>query len=219
MLATIPAPFHLFFILAVAWFGSLLGTGIALVWLRRLVVMDTPSARSNHAVPVPRGGGVAMVAAALLSWGYYGADMHVILAASALAAVSFADDLRGLPVRLRLAAQLAAVAVTVPSLSVHIFPASVPPVAEWVLIALAWIWFINLTNFMDGIDGITSMQTITVCLGICLVAMAGHAVPVPCIAYASTLAAAVLGFYWFNRHPAPGFMGEVGSITLGFLRF
>jgi UDP-N-acetylmuramyl pentapeptide phosphotransferase/UDP-N-acetylglucosamine-1-phosphate transferase len=89
---------------------------------------------------------------------------------------------------------------------------------EQAVIVLCWLWFINLTNFMDGIDGITCMQVIVMCVGICLISLL-FPLPHALTTQASILAAAALGFFWFNRHPAKLFMGDVGSITLGFLMF
>lgn len=192
---------------------------MALALLRRFAVMDTPNARSNHKVPVPRGGGVAMVVSALLVLACYGVDRHVIMAAALLAAVSLADDIKGLPVHWRLSVQLIAVLFALSGLHVRLFPGLMPELIEWGIIIAGWIWFINLTNFMDGIDGITSMQTISVMVGICLLVSVEPTLPAWLAASAGIIAAATLGFYWFNRMPAKLFMGDVGSVTLGFLTF
>lgn len=202
-----------------AWLISFAGTALALSWLRKLSVMDMPNARSNHKTPVPRGGGVAMVVSALLVLACYGVDRHVIMAAALLAVVSLADDIKGLPAHWRLVAQLAAVVLALSGLHIRLFPGFVPEFTEWGIIIVGWVWFINLTNFLDGIDGITSMQTIAVMVGICLLASVEPSLPSWLAASAGIIAAATLGFYWFNRHPARLFMGDVGSVTLGFLTF
>lgn len=203
-----------------AWLFSLGGTAVALAMLRQYAVMDNPNARSNHKAPVPRGGGIAMIIVALLFLACYGVDIRIILAATLLAAISFADDLRGVPAYLRFGIQALAAIIAVPALHGRALSPQVPLLIEQAITVLCWIWFINLNNFMDGIDGISSMQAIMVAVGICFIAAAAHTLlPLPLVMEASIVAAATLGFFWFNRHPAKLFMGDVGSITLGFLVF
>jgi UDP-N-acetylmuramyl pentapeptide phosphotransferase/UDP-N-acetylglucosamine-1-phosphate transferase len=179
--------------------------------------MDIPNVRSNHKAPIPRGGGIAMIGAALI--GLLVADMPVTVAAAALllAAVSFADDLRGLPVGVRLLVQLAAVALVLSQMQGRVLPEAVPLALERLGEALLWIWFINLTNFMDGIDGISAMQAIMVSAGICLIHFFRPWIPASLATAAGVMAASAYGFYLFNRNPAKIFMGDAGSIPLGFL--
>lgn len=205
--------FHPLFIAALSGLVSYFGTKKLLPVLKRHV-LDMPNARSNHKEPVPRGGGIAMIGAALLGFLFLGMPLLLILAALLLAYVSFADDRGGLPVRTRLAAQLVAVA-----LGIHVLPGPVfgafPGAVEWILVALGWLWFINLTNFMDGIDGISAMQAIMVSAGIALIAWTWHMPAYEGAAF--VMMASAWGFYRFNRSPAKLFMGDVGSVPLGFL--
>ncbi len=199
-----------------AWFFSLAGTAVAIPMLKRAQVLDMPSARSNHAAPTPRGGGAAMVLSALLFCVAAGLSLAVALAAALLAAVSFADDLRPLPASVRLLAQALAVTGALYASPPHMLQ-GLPASLEVILVALAWIWYMNLTNFMDGIDGITAVETMSVGLGIALLGVAKPELP-PVLAHAAlVIAAAAFGFYAFNRAPAKVFMGDVGSVTLGFL--
>jgi UDP-N-acetylmuramyl pentapeptide phosphotransferase/UDP-N-acetylglucosamine-1-phosphate transferase len=185
----------------------LLKTGLA--W--RLAT-DIPNDRSLHVRPTPRVGGwgivpvavVAMLLAAPSLW-------FAALATAFLAAVSQVDDRRGLPARVRFAAHVAAVAALV-----VLFPAAAP---WWLLAALAFlmIWLVNLYNFMDGADGLAG--------GMALFGFAGYAAaallsdhPMPELALASlAVAGAALGFLFFNFHPARIFLGDAGSISLGYL--
>lgn len=201
------------------WLFSLAGTALALSMLRQYAVMDNPNARSNHTIPVPRGGGIAMILFALMFLAASNVPVCIILAAVLLATISFVDDLRGVKVYIRFGVQFIAVIVAMPALKGHLFPYYIPHIAEQIFIALFWIWFINLNNFMDGIDGISSMQAIITSAGICLLVSLHKTLPPTLAIHASIIAAAVLGFFWFNRHPAKLFMGDVGSITLGFLIF
>jgi UDP-N-acetylmuramyl pentapeptide phosphotransferase/UDP-N-acetylglucosamine-1-phosphate transferase len=135
-----------------------------------------------------------------------------------LAFVSWIDDIRGLPAFVRLAAQAVCVAVSLYLLPLPL-PAvldTLPPVAQYLIIGLAWLWFINLYNFMDGIDGITGVETLTITLGTAAVLGAANGGQT-LIAPALVIAAAMPGFLKWNWPPAKIFMGDVGSVTLGYL--
>lgn len=196
---------------------SALGTWVLLPLLKRRLP-DIPNARSNHKTTVPRGGGIAMIAAALLGMGLADVPVMIIAVAVLLASVSLLDDFKGLPPALRLLVQFLAVGIAISALPGRIFPDFIPLGAEWALVALCWIWFINLTNFMDGIDGISAMQAVMVCAGIVLMhAFKPWDLPSSLAVQAAILAACAYGFYLFNKQPARIFMGDVGSISLGFL--
>jgi UDP-N-acetylmuramyl pentapeptide phosphotransferase/UDP-N-acetylglucosamine-1-phosphate transferase len=190
---------------AILW--SLLRTGMA--W--RLAV-DIPNDRSLHVTPTPRVGGwgvvpVAVVAVLLLAPSLW----FAALGTAFLAGVSQVDDRRGLPARVRFAAH----SITVAGLVV-LFPANAP---WYVLVILAFlqIWLVNLYNFMDGADGLAG--------GMALFGFAGYAAgallgdhPVAQLAWSSAaISGAALGFLVFNFHPARIFLGDAGSISLGFL--
>jgi UDP-N-acetylmuramyl pentapeptide phosphotransferase/UDP-N-acetylglucosamine-1-phosphate transferase len=92
----------------------------------------------------------------------------------------------------------------------------VPLIVERVVLGAAWVWFINLYNFMDGIDGIAGSEGIAVAAGyVAVLAAAPDAAPA--IDLALIIAAACAGYLVWNWHPARVFMGDAGSIALGFL--
>lgn len=170
--------------------------------------LDLPNERSLHARPVPRGGGVGIVCglcAALLASDGLGL---VVALAVGLAVLSLADDWRSLPALVRLAGHLAAAVVFC------LVESSFPP-AVMVFVILAVCWMTNLYNFMDGADGLAGgMAAIgfgTYAIAASLVGETDLAVACACIA------AAAAAFLWFNFYPAKIFMGDVGSIPLGFL--
>jgi UDP-N-acetylmuramyl pentapeptide phosphotransferase/UDP-N-acetylglucosamine-1-phosphate transferase len=176
-----------------------------------------------HAVPVPVGAGVAIVAVALWLWplsqGSALRSESIMLGAAlaGLAALSWADDRHGLSPGVRLSAQVLAIAVLVTSLEpqMRALPA-LPLVIERVLLGLAWLWFVNLFNFMDGIDGLAGSEAIAVAAGyLAIAALVGHAGPL--FELALIAAAATTGYLLWNWHPARVFMGDAGSIPLGFL--
>jgi UDP-N-acetylmuramyl pentapeptide phosphotransferase/UDP-N-acetylglucosamine-1-phosphate transferase len=135
-----------------------------------------------------------------------------------LAAVSWRDDRASLPVTIRLATQIVAVGlglVAMPSSGLA-FQGYLPPAVETALIALAWLWFINLFNFMDGIDGLSGVETLSIGIGACLLLIA-ISLSAPVAILAAAMGGAALGFLFWNWSPAKLFMGDVGSIPLGFI--
>lgn len=209
--------------LAVAWAA----TGWVTRWLAGRAILDHPNARSSHSRPTPRGGGLGLLAGLAVGWAgtlllLPGADPRAtgvtLAGAAVLAAVSFVDDLRGLPVALRLAVQVAAVAAALATLpaDARVLPGALPLAVDRLATGLAWLWFINLFNFMDGIDGIAGVESLSIALGLTVVARCfGGFGDLGALAIA--LAGASLGFLSWNWHPAKLFLGDVGSQALGFL--
>lgn len=209
---------------ALVFVASFAGTGLILRFLRDRAILDHPNERSSHALPTPKGAGLAIVpivAAAWLGAGWMAPAAHaglIVGCALALAALSWLDDLRELSPLLRLAGQAAAIAVV---LAVAPLPGPVfgGLLAGWLDLAAAgllWLWFVNLFNFMDGIDGIAAVETAALGIGVVLVAAVARLSPaffVPGLA----LACAAIGFLKWNWHPAKIFLGDVGSVPLGFL--
>ena len=206
-----------------AWLGTSLGTGQVLKLLRRRAILDNPKERSSHDRATPRGGGLAVVASVIVVWSAGAVALAedwgvaaVVLAVLPLAAVSWLDDLRGLPVAFRFAAQAAAVAAGVAVLPGLLFQGLVPPALDHLLVGLGWLWFVNLFNFMDGIDGISGVEAAAVGGGIGIVALVAGWRPDMAF-HGLTLAAAAVGFLRWNWHPARIFLGDVGSVPLGYL--
>jgi UDP-N-acetylmuramyl pentapeptide phosphotransferase/UDP-N-acetylglucosamine-1-phosphate transferase len=210
-----------------AFLVACLGTRALVGVLTRRAVLDRPNERSSHAVPVPRGGGIAVMAGVAAAWVWLAATtlpsadvvpwLTPLAAALALAALSFADDLRDLGAGLRLGVQALAVAVGLWALDGRGALAAVAP--AWIdlpLTALGWLWFVNLYNFMDGIDGITGTETVSLGVGLAGLAALGLAPP-SVTGPAVALAAAAVGFLVWNWHPARIFLGDVGSVPLGYL--
>lgn len=211
--------------LIAAFVGSLLATRALIGILTRRNIVDAPNHRSSHTVTTPRGGGiapVAVIAAGLICTGLIGQQDSAWLvpvgAIVLLAAISFIDDFVSLSPLLRLVVHLAVISgvlFIVPGAD-HILPAPIPGLVTLALVAVAWLWFVNLYNFMDGIDGILSVETVFVCLGIWgvrhVAGIDGDAFPT-----ALLVAAAVAGFAVWNWHPARIFAGDVGSVPLGFV--
>lgn len=209
--------------------------GITLtVWVRRLLIrqglFDEPNTRSLHADPVPRGGGLAilaivipsMIATALIQHDilrYAGLIMGVLV----LAFISWLDDRQsnkgGAGVIMRLSLHLFAAclgSLAFPSQET-LFGGALPFELDRALMIVGWVWFMNLYNFMDGIDGITCSETISLATGACVVmaAIGHHDMFLSVLSL--ILAGVCLGFLALNWYPAKIFMGDIGSVPLGFL--
>ena len=183
-----------------------------LAWLLRrgkYLPMDHPNARSLHVKPTPRIGGLGVMAGVFVAavWLPNADLLPVVLAALVLAAVSMLDDVRGLPVALRFMAHFVAAAACLFAIGLTGW--------TWLLGTLIVVWMTNLYNFMDGSDGLAgSMAAIgfgTLSVGAWLGAASELAT------FCAAIAAAALAFLRFNFPPARVFMGDVGSIPLGFL--
>lgn len=209
-------------IAAIVFLASVGGTRLVLAWLRHRAILDHPNERSSHALPTPRGGGIAVVGVLVVAWALFGPPCAKIAAGLALvlAVLSWIDDIKtgGLSPLVRLTAQFVAVAAALvlwPDRGL-VFAGLLPPVADAVLAGLLWIWFINAFNFMDGIDGISGIEITAVGLGAVLVTGISGINGANAL-FGATLAAAALGFLVWNWHPAKVFLGDVGSVPLGFL--
>jgi UDP-N-acetylmuramyl pentapeptide phosphotransferase/UDP-N-acetylglucosamine-1-phosphate transferase len=209
---------------ALAFGASMAATGLVLAQLRRRAILDHPNQRSSHSTPTPRGGGLAVMAVIVLVAGgvaLSSADwpaMIVLGAAGILSAISWWDDLKDLPAATRLTAQALAVAIGLGVMGDDLIIAQglLPPWLDHAMAALLWLWFINLFNFMDGIDGISGVEAISIAAGLWLVAqMSGASGNLD--SYALVAGSASLGFLYWNWPPARIFLGDVGSIGLGFV--
>ncbi|CAB3776412.1 putative undecaprenyl-phosphate N-acetylglucosaminyl 1-phosphate transferase [Paraburkholderia caffeinitolerans] len=192
---------------SVAILRFLLATGLA--W--RLAT-DIPNDRSLHSKPVPRVGGWAIVPVVCVSiWIVAPGLWLAAVLALALAVLSQIDDRRGLPARVRFAAHIAAATVFVAAT-----PGAVP---VWVLFVLGilLVWLVNLYNFMDGSDGLAGGMALFGFSGYALAAGFGPHPDTQLALAATAVAAAAAGFLFLNFHPARVFLGDAGSIPLGFL--
>lgn len=194
-----------------------------------LGLVQVPVARSSHVKPTPTGGGVGIVLAALLAAlalsGETSKDLMLLALAFIIAVVGFIDDRHPLPARLRLAIQAGAVAGALlliqPTAAVTSGTGVVLQLAAAVLLLISGIWWINLFNFMDGIDGIASQQAITMMISAMLLSILQDSGATLDWTWwmMAVVATATLGFLVFNWPPAKIFMGDAGSTFLGFIIF
>ncbi|WCD82156.1 MraY family glycosyltransferase [Pseudomonas sp. TUM22785] len=206
---------------------------VLLTWLLRVYaisrkIIDVPNSRSSHSIPTPRGGGVAIVISFIFSlltislFEYVPASLVVSLVGSGLlvAAIGFLDDLGHIAARWRLLGHFLSAFWILYWLngfsSIVLFGSEVQ--LGWsgvVLASIYLVWMLNLYNFMDGIDGIASIESICVCLGGAIIfliskeSFSGFAVVVMALSFS------VMGFLVWNFPPARIFMGDAGSGFLG----
>ena len=185
-----------------------------------------PNARSSHRLPTPQGAGIAVIAATLAVAGAIiagvdtsGAQFPIAIFGTTLfmAVVGFADDLRSMPVVTRLALQAAAVAAILLAAPADL--RIVPAVPLWIergLLLLAGLWFVNLVNFMDGLDWMTVAEVVPITAAMIVLGLTGEFPQSPSI-LAAALLGALIGFAPFNRPVATIFLGDVGSLPIGLL--
>jgi UDP-N-acetylmuramyl pentapeptide phosphotransferase/UDP-N-acetylglucosamine-1-phosphate transferase len=196
-------------------------------WLKRYALAK-PNARSSHRTPTPQGGGIAVIvataAAVGVALGFFlpGAALdppllRIIAAAVVMACVGATDDIRPLPAGLRLLLQTAIVAYLLYTLPDQL---RVLPVLPWwverLLLLIGGLWFVNLVNFMDGIDWMTVAEAIPLTAALLLLGLMG-ALPPDATILALALGGAIIGFAYFNRPIAKVFLGDVGSLPIGLM--
>jgi len=210
------------FVFAASWAA----TWAMMHWLVRRTILDHPVERSSHKAPVPKGGGVAVIAVLLAGWVWLAANgmappetLLVSALAFALAALSWLNDVTDLPAAVRLAVHLLIASVGLLALPDrgHVFQGLLPFPLDEAATVVTWVWFLNLFNFMDGIDGITAIEAGTIGGGLAAIGALSDALPIGQFAMAVVVAAAALGFLPWNWHPSRVFLGDVGSVPLGFV--
>jgi UDP-N-acetylmuramyl pentapeptide phosphotransferase/UDP-N-acetylglucosamine-1-phosphate transferase len=182
-----------------------------------------PNARSSHCVPTPQGGGIAVIAATLSAAGAGDGLMNLTIPAVVfgatlfIALIGFADDIKSIPVLPRLLLQAAAVGTILYAApaDLRIVPAC-PLAVERGLLLLAGLWFVNLVNFMDGLDLMTVSEVVPTTAAMIALGSLGE-FPAPATIIAAALCGAMVGFAPFNRPVARVFLGDVGSLPIGLL--
>lgn len=204
---------------------------LLILLLRPLLIrhaLAQPNARSSHKVPTPQGGGIAVIGAAfaaILAAAVVVPPLRAVLpdlgpvmaSAVLLAVLGGADDIRPLGVVLRLIVQLIAVGTVVATLPGELHAVGLLP--DWAqrgLLVVAGMWFVNLVNFMDGIDLMTAAEVVPVSAAMIVMGALG-ALAADGVMIAAALLGAMIGFCPFNRPVARLFLGDVGSLPVGLL--
>ena len=211
--------------MGLAWGIALLAPA-ALTWLAIALLLrsrsavhltDQPNERSLHTVPTPRVGGLGVVVGALPLAAFFADPPILVLlsCAALLALVSLADDVRSLPIQVRLPAHVAAATVAILAIAAPSMARPGLGAVESALAIVALVWMTNLFNFMDGSDGLAGGMA-TMGFGALALGAAGAgqtALALTC----AVIASASAGFLVHNFPPARAFLGDAGSVPLGFL--
>ncbi|BBJ32316.1 UDP-phosphate alpha-N-acetylglucosaminyltransferase [Rickettsia asiatica] len=213
-----------------SFIATTLLTRILITCLSYLGVVDIPDKRRSHNKIVPRGGGLAIVLVAIISlyifelWttGTTFISEKLVPLLFAISAISFLDDLRSLPIVIRLLVHLIC-----SSLAVYFFlpftsfgDHGLSLYLIFALFTVALTGFINIYNFMDGIDGMSCIESIhlaSTMLILCFLQFSAINNPYFIASVNVIILGCSCGFLIFNWHPAKIFLGDVGSISLGFL--
>jgi UDP-N-acetylmuramyl pentapeptide phosphotransferase/UDP-N-acetylglucosamine-1-phosphate transferase len=211
----------LFFLAIVA--AAMLSAGLTSA-IRPLLLkhaLAKPNARSSHRIPTPQGAGIAVIAATLVVAAAVMSCANIPIAVFGatlfIAVVGFADDLKSIPVVTRLLLQAVAVGAIVFAAPEDVRIVSACPL--WIergLILLAGLWFVNLVNFMDGLDWMTVAEVVPVTAALVVLGLLGE-FPLSPVIVAAALCGAMIGFAPFNRPVAKIFLGDVGSLPIGLL--
>jgi UDP-N-acetylmuramyl pentapeptide phosphotransferase/UDP-N-acetylglucosamine-1-phosphate transferase len=214
------------FLASSAFIAAAAATGGLTQLLSKGGILAHPSSRGSHQVPTPVGGGIAIYVVLVTAWGAIALTEPaapdemgwILLCSLALAIPSWMDDLTGLPWVPRLILQIvtASIGTILLNAPLPVFQGLLPYALDLPATVFLWVGFVNLFNFTDGIDGNAGTKATALGVGMFLLALLG-AIPVVLGELGLTAAAAAAGFLLWNWHPARIFMGDVGSVPLGFL--
>ena len=212
--------------LAVSLAASWWGTGRIRHFALARSLLDVPNERSSHSIPTPRGGGSAVVSVVLagivlgaaVGWVQGVVAIALVPSGAAVALVSWRDDWGRVRQSLRFVVHIAAAAWVTYWIGPVEFPEAAMP---WlgalgpIVTVLGIAWMTNLFNFMDGIDGLAAGEALTV--GLAAVVLCWRAGDSELMWLLALVAAAAAGFLPWNWAPARIFLGDVGSVFLGFV--
>jgi UDP-N-acetylmuramyl pentapeptide phosphotransferase/UDP-N-acetylglucosamine-1-phosphate transferase len=216
----------------VIWLGALAASALlilALMPVFRNFALAVPTDRSSHRAPTPQWGGLAIssavlgvTAVAVLASGVFDGGprsdvLLVLLAALIMVLLGAVDDHYDLGAPGKFAVQALAIAVMLTAVpdNLRALP-FIPAWLEHTALFVGALWFVNLVNFMDGIDWMMVAEVVPITLGVAIIGAIGP-LPSEALVVALALNGAVLGFAPFNRPLARLFMGDMGSLPIGLL--
>jgi UDP-N-acetylmuramyl pentapeptide phosphotransferase/UDP-N-acetylglucosamine-1-phosphate transferase len=212
----------LYFALLGVFLFILVGTKYLISYLVQSNMLDVSNNRSNHITPTPRGGGILIIISILLGSmiaGIMNIELITMLfSALFLSIVGFVDDRFNLPISIRFVCQIFVALVFISNIPAEIlvFKNYLPLYFEKLLMTIALIWFMNCFNFMDGIDGIASSEAAYIALSIFILSFF-VSMKLELKHLCLIVAIANLAFLRWNWHHAKIFMGDSGSVPLGFV--
>lgn len=224
-------PMSIFAQLSIILLAAAMISAVLIMFLRPVLTryaLARPNARSSHAEPTPQGGGIAVIAATILivmgtvvlTPGLINDPRQLaimLIAVAGLAVVGVTDDVRPIEALPRLVLQAIAIGVVIAALPAEL---RVLPLMPWwierLLLLVGGLWFVNLVNFMDGIDWMTVAEVVPITATLAAFGLAG-ALPHDAMIVSLALCGTMIGFAPFNRPVARLFLGDVGSLPIGLL--
>jgi len=206
----------LFFFSIFSFLFILVGTKYLKNFLENKKIFDIPNERSSHLKPVPTGGGwiINLCIVGIIFFLDPYDKIPAIITILGLAFVSWKDDIKNLNIGIRLLFQIFFISIYFVYLyNFNFYEQS--QLIHVLFIILICTWFINIFNFMDGIDGISAIMTITICIGIVFAYISNNSEYFP--SFEILIISICLAFLYWNWNPAKIFLGDVGSIVLGFV--
>lgn len=210
---------NVFILCVIVFFASTILTYIVRRWAVNKSILDFPNERSSHLIPTPRGGGIAIaftwflaITFLFLRQGIDSSLFFALLCGIPISVIGLVDDLFTISPKVRLFIQVASATLALfflgglNSIDVGFSLLTVPYLFS-IFAIIGIVWFTNLFNFLDGIDGYISAEVIFI--GVAFFVLFGGIPPV-------LLAFVTAGFLVWNWQPAKIFMGDVGSTLLGF---
>jgi UDP-N-acetylmuramyl pentapeptide phosphotransferase/UDP-N-acetylglucosamine-1-phosphate transferase len=202
---------------------SLVTIKTTIQFLKKTKTIDIPNERSSHIIPTPKGAGLGVIATLLIV--YYTffplTDFWLMSSILIITTISFLNDNKQVSIIIRLIIQMVLTIIVLnfwpPLKDMILFNNIVPIWLEYILTFLLIIWVMNLFNFMDGIDGISGTQCIIIGVGVGLSLFLSQEEYKLEQILAGFMAGSSLAFLLWNWYPAKVFLGDAGSIPLGFI--
>jgi len=202
---------------------SFLATGLCIKISKKIGLVATPNDRTLHSGDKPLGGGAPVIGLSLIAWYFLAGPLeavHVALLAGTiiLASISLIDDFDVVRASIRFSLQFLVVAGCLYFLpdDQYVIWSQWPIYVDRLVTGFCWLWFINLYNFMDGIDGLASTETIAICIGVVLIGSLVGLQPALVI-LAALLAFSMAGFLPWNWYKSRIMLGDFGAVPTGFL--
>ena len=206
-----------------SFFISLITIKLSINFLSKTKTVDIPNKRSSHNMPTPKGAGLGIIATLFIVYYTFFPITDFVFMGSILilTILSFINDNKQISIVFRLITQMTLTIIILnfwpPLKNIILLNSIIPLWLENIIIFLLIIWIINLFNFMDGIDGISGIQCIIIGVGVgSSLYLSQEEYKLEHI-FAGFITGASLAFLLWNWHPAKVFLGDAGSIPLGFI--
>ena len=197
---------------------TLLGTRVIILALRnRVQPLNIATLIGKERPLAPTGGGIAMIVAMMICLLVADIPFEPIIGVFMLTTTYQLHRLINIPAPIRFLVHVMAVFLALAPIHIVILGDALPPIADKILIAGIWLWFMKQFSAMDKLDGLCAVQAVAISGGLSLMAVFAGTFPDALSTYGMIISASAIAFIWWNWHPAKVRMGAVGNVPLGFL--